>query len=406
MHILFITDNFPPEVNAPATRTYEHCREWVKAGAEVTVITCAPNFPKGKVYAGYRNSLYRKEIVDGIRLIRVWSYISANKGFLKRTFDFISFGVTSFIAALFVRCDVIIGTSPQFFAALSANSAAFWKRKPWIMEVRDLWPESIRAVDAMEEGAFMKLLTKLEMRMYKRAGKIVVVTESFKDHIAGRGIPDLKIHIIKNGANLDLFKPLRGNADLAKTLGLDQKFVVGYIGTHGMAHKLDFILECAEQMKDNKQLRFLFIGDGAEKEHLLEIAAEKRLSNVMFLDPVAKEEVPLYLSLLDMALIPLRKSDLFKSVLPSKIFETCAMQVPILLGVEGESKQLVEKYQAGICFEPENHADFSGKLLHYLAHRNELEPLYKTGCRKLAADYDRGAFARKMLEIISEAANE
>ena len=156
MRILFLTDNFPPEVNAPASRTYDHAKEWVKAGHDVTVITCFPNFPKGEVYDGYRNKLYQREQVDGINVIRVWSYIAANKGFFKRTLDFISFSITSFIAGLFVKTDVIVATSPQFFTALSGRTLSFWKRKPWVMEVRDLWPESIKTVGAMKDNLFIR----------------------------------------------------------------------------------------------------------------------------------------------------------------------------------------------------------------------------------------------------------
>ena len=162
MKILFLTDNFPPEVNAPATRTYEHCKEWVSSGADVTVITCAPNFPKGKVFEGYKNKLYQKEDVDGIKVIRVWTYITANKGFAKRILDYISFMISSFIAGLFIKTDVIIATSPQFFTAISGRWLSFWKRKKWIMEVRDLWPESIKAVGAMDTNPAIRLFEFLE----------------------------------------------------------------------------------------------------------------------------------------------------------------------------------------------------------------------------------------------------
>ncbi len=169
MKILFLTDNFPPEVNAPATRTYEHCVEWVKQGADVTVITCAPNFPKGKVYVGYRNKIYQKEVVEGIKVIRVWTYIAANKGFLKRTIDYVSFAVSSFIAGLFVRTDIIVATSPQFFTALSGRTLSFWTKTPWVMEVRDLWPESIKTVGAMNDNLFIRYFEWQEKRCYKSA---------------------------------------------------------------------------------------------------------------------------------------------------------------------------------------------------------------------------------------------
>jgi glycosyltransferase involved in cell wall biosynthesis len=271
MKILFLTDNFPPEINAPASRTYDHVREWHKAGHEVTVITCAPNFPKGRVYEGYKNKLYQTEWMDGIKVVRVWSYIAANKGFLKRTLDYISYSVTSFLAGLFQKTDIIIATSPQFFTALSGRTLAFWKRKPWIMEVRDLWPESIKTVGAMSDNVFIRYFEWEEMRCYRSARKIVVVTDSFKRTLTARGVPAEKIEVVKNGANRELFKPMPKDEALAERLGLKGKRVIGYIGTHGLAHKLDFILQCAKNMQGKNDYHFLFIGAGAEKERLLKM---------------------------------------------------------------------------------------------------------------------------------------
>lgn len=404
MRILFITDNFPPEINAPATRTYEHCREWVKSGVKVTVITCFPNFPQGKVYPGYRNRLYQREQIDGMEVIRVWSYITANEGFLKRTLDYISFGATAFIASLFCRCNVIIATSPQFFSAVSANTAGFIKRKLWIMEVRDLWPESIKTVGAMKAGRTLRLLEKLELYLYRRAAKVVVVTESFKTNLVSRGVKEGKIHIIKNGANFELFRPREKDTDLVGGLGLENKFVIGYTGTHGMAHKLDFILQCAARLNSTYPFQFLFIGDGAEKEKLKTLARDLHLKNILFEDAVRKDEMPRYLSILDLALIPLKRSPAFTTVIPSKIFETAAMRIPILLGVEGEAKQLIEKYDAGLCFEPENQDDFIQKLMFYYENRQRLRLRFQAGCDKLAADFDRKRLAAEMLDIIKSIA--
>jgi len=268
MKLLFLTDNFPPEVNAPATRTYEHCREWVKSGADVTIITCAPNFPKGKVFNGYKNKILQKETIDGIKVIRVWSYMAANKGFFKRSLDFVSYSISAFIVGLFIKTDIIIATSPQFFTAISGRKLSFWKRKPWIMEVRDLWPESIKNVDAINDGAVIRYLEKEEKKCYKRAKSIVTVTDTFKKVIIEKGIDPDKFAVIKNGSNLDLFQPQEKPEDLLEELNLKNKFIIGYIGTHGMAHKLDFILQTAIQIND-PSIHFLFIGDGAEKENLI-----------------------------------------------------------------------------------------------------------------------------------------
>jgi glycosyltransferase, family 1 len=400
MKILFLTDNFPPEVNAPASRTYDHCREWVSSGDDVTVITCAPNFPQGKVYDGYRNRLWQQETVDGIRVIRVWTYIVANKGFLKRTLDFISFSVSSFLAGLFVNADVIIATSPQFFTALSGRTLSFWKRTPWIMEVRDLWPESIKTVGAMKDSPVIRYFEWQEKRCYNSARRIVVVTDSFKRKLTERGIPAEKLFVVKNGVDRSLFVPTGiKDSEIIRRLGLDGKTVVGYIGTHGMAHKLDFILRCAEKLQITRpEVHFLFIGNGAEKDNLRNLKNVLGLRNVTMLDSVPKSEVRRYISVLDVCLINLRKSDLFTTVIPSKIFENAAMEVPILMGVEGEAKEIVEGYGAGLCFEPENEGDFMARLDEIC--KSEFHARLKEGCRRLASDFDRKNLANDMQTII------
>lgn len=400
MKILFLTDNFPPEVNAPATRTYEHCKEWVKLGAEVTVITCFPNFPQGKVYEGYQNKWKETEWMDGIKVIRVWSYICANEGFIKRTLDYISFAVTSFLAGLSVKTDIIIATSPQFFNALGGRTLAYWKRKPWIMEVRDMWPESIKTVGAMKDNVFIRYLEREEKRCYQSAKTIVVVTDSFKVKIIEKGILANKIEVIKNGANLELYQPKPKNQQLINELGLTGKKILGYIGTHGMAHKLDFILDCAESLKSsNPEFHFLLIGNGAEKKALLERVNADNLTNVTMLDSVPKDDVVEYLSILDAAIINLKKSELFTTVIPSKIFETSAMQIPILLGVDGEARSIVEKHNVGLFYEPENMESFISTL-NTLFGDTKLYNAHKEGCKELAQEFDRERLAFEMLTII------
>jgi len=401
MKLLFLSDNFPPEVNAPANRTYEHCREWVRSGVEVTVITCAPNFPKGRVYEGYKNKLYQTEIIDGIKVIRVWSYITANEGFVKRILDYISFAVASFIAGLFVKTDLIVATSPQFFTALSGWLLSIFKRKKWIFEVRDLWPESIMAVGAMKRNMAIRFFEWLEIRMYKSADYIVVVTDAFKKKIIEKGIDAGKISVFKNGANLELFIPQPKDVELETSLGLKNKFVFAYIGTHGMAHGLSFILDAIKPLETSHPgLVFLFIGDGAEKKNLLNQAENLNLKNAVFVDSIGKKEIVSYLSLMDAALVNLIKSDTFLTVIPSKIFEAAAMEKPILLGLQGETQGIIQKYNAGVCFEPENETDF------YRAIEKIIQPeIYsetKEGSKSLVQDFDRSKIANDMLECLQE----
>ena len=399
--ILFLTDNFPPEVNAPATRTYEHASEWAGKGYEVTVITCAPNFPHGKVYKGFKNKLINHEEKDGIKVIRVWTYITANEGFLKRILDYTSFAVMAFLAGLWVRTDIIVATSPQFFTAVAGRWLSFFKFKPWIMEVRDLWPESIAAVGAMNEGKIYKFLEWVELRLYKSAKKIIVVTDTFKRKIAARGIDVSKIDVHKNGVILDLFEPRPKDGELMEAnIQFHGKYVFAYIGTHGMAHGLSFILNSLPKLQESlPQAHFLFIGEGAEKENLLKQAKDLNLDNVTFMPFVPKHEVVRYLSLMDVALVNLKKSDTFKTVIPSKIFEAAALQKPILLGLEGETKGIIESFNAGTCFEPENEEEFILKCHEIL--REKQYTAFQKGCQKLAEAFDRKQIALQVLETIT-----
>lgn len=403
MKILFITDNFVPEVNAPATRTYEHCKEWADLGVDVTVITCVPNFPQGRVYEGFKNKLIQKENIDGINVIRTWSYITANNGFAKRVLDYLSFSFTSFWVGLFQKTDIIIATSPQFFTTWSAFGLSRLKRKPWIFELRDLWPESIKTVGAMKENKIYKFLERIELFLYSDSDHVIPNTDAFKRNLTQRGIDEKKIDVIPNGANLELFYPRSADDKLAFDLQFSEDMmVVGYIGTHGMAHGLDFILYSALKLQSiDPDIHFLFIGDGAQKKTLLSIAENLKLENVTFLDPVPKEKIPEYLSVIDVSLVPLKKTDTFKTVIPSKIFESVAMSKPILLGVEGQAEKIIKDYNAGLCFEPENEDDFIEKVLMLRNDRKLRIELGENGL-ELAKDYDRKKLAIKMLKILND----
>jgi glycosyltransferase involved in cell wall biosynthesis len=399
VHVLFLTDNFPPEVNAPASRTFEHCREWVKAGHRVTVITCAPNFPKGKVFDGYRNKLWQRETMEGIEVVRVWSYITANEGFVRRILDYQSYMVSAIVASLFIRkVDVIVGTSPQFFTACAAYVASRLKFRPYIFELRDLWPETIKAVGAMKNARAIELLEKLELFLYRKSAKVISVTKSFKKNLISRGIDGSKIEIVTNGVDISQFTPRPKDEALTKQLGLEGKFVAGYIGTHGLCHGLETLVTAAERLRGTG-IVFLFLGDGARKQFLRDMAAEKKLDNVVFIDSVPKAEVPRYWSILDVSVIHLQKAELFTTVIPSKLFESMGMGLPVLHGVEGESADIVRDEHAGIPFEPENVDELVAALRRLKENPAELEQ-FKASCLKGAQNYDRTNLALKMMRIL------
>lgn len=402
MHILFLSDNFPPEVNAPASRTFEHCREWVKAGHQVTVITGAPNFPKGKLYPGYRNRLISRETVEGINVIRVWTYITANEGFVRRTLDYLSFMISAVLASPRVKgVDIVVATSPQFFTACAGRLVGMMKGRPFVFELRDLWPESIKAVGAAKDGPILRTLEAVEASLYKGAAGIVSVTHAFRDTLIARGVEPSKIHVVTNGADLSRYAPRPRDEALAAQLGLSGKFVVGYVGTHGLAHALETVLETAHGLRHHTDIAFLFLGDGAGKAALKSRAEALDLTSVVFLDSVGKEEVARYWSLLDVSVIHLRKTELFTTVIPSKLFECMAMGLPVLHGVAGESAEIVRRAECGEVFEPENAEELAQAILSLVAEPERRAAFAEKGPLS-ARNYDRKALAAQMLSVLSD----
>ena len=356
MHILFVTENFPPERNAPASRVYERACYWVRWGHRVTVITSAPNFPEGRVHPGYRNRWYQVEDRDGIRVVRVKTFVAANEGVALRTLDFLTFMVTGFFGGLVQeRPDVVVATSPQFFAAVGGWALSAMRRRPFVFELSDLWPASITAVGAMSENWGLRMIERLELFLYRRAAKVVALTKSFKTDLVSRGIAAEKIAVVINGVDMSRYAPRPRDQKLARELGLENHFVVGYIGTHGMAHALERVLDAAAALRESPAVRFLFVGSGAARDRLVSEAQRRGLSNVVFVPAQPKEMMPSYWSLCDLALVHLKDTPLFRTVIPSKIFEAMAMGRPILLAApDGEAADIVRATGAGLVLPPEN----------------------------------------------------
>jgi len=405
LKVLFFTHYYPPEVNAPASRTSEHCRAWVEAGAEVTVVTCAPNHPNGKVYPGFANKLYQTETRDGVKVVRLWTWLAANEGFWPRILNYVSYLVMAVLALPFLpRADVVVTTSPQFFCGLVGGVARLVKRAPWVLEIRDIWPESIVAVGAMKKGAAIRFLEWLEAFAYRQADAIVSLTRGFVPHIAARCGDASKIAIFMNGADLSAFTRTGDSAEVKRKLGLEGKFVGAYVGTHGMAHGLDTILNAAEILKDDPRFAFLMAGGGAEEARLRAEREKRRLDNVVMLGQRPKAEMPALWSATDASLILLKRSDTFKTVYPSKMSEAMAMQCPIILGVEGEAKDVLDAAQAGIAILPED-AQQLADAMRRLADDPALCAQFGRAGRAYAdVNLDRAKVAARFLTLLGDVA--
>ena len=406
MNILFFSHYFPPEVNAPARRTFDHCKKWVELGHNVTVVTNHPNHPNGKIFPGYSNNLYSRENMDGISVLRVYTFLTPNAGFLLRILNFILYGIFAVYFTMFIKKpDVVIGTSPQFFCGLFAAIYSKIRRVPFVLEIRDLWPESIIAVGALRNRSLIAFLTRLELWMYRAADQVVTVTQSFKDDLIGKGVSANKVAVVLNGINFSHFSPRPPSEKLLQRYDCADSFNIGYIGTLGMAHSLGTVLQAARRLEADGysgKFNFFIIGDGAERSRLESEKNSQGINNVHFTGLVAKDEISDYWSILDLSLVHLKKTPLFRTVIPSKIFESIGMGKPILHGVEGESAEIIEKYQFGVLFEPENTGDLVDKIISLYSSLNTLDT-FRNNCLEYGSQFDRNRFALEMMEVVENA---
>lgn len=403
MKILYVSQYFPPEMGAPAARVFELSREWVRLGHQVSVLTGFPNHPTGVVPPEYRGEWLRREVIEGIRVLRVPIYAAANKGFLKRVANYVSFGASASVVGPWMaeKPDIVVATSPQFLTAVAGYWLSRIYRVPFVFEVRDLWPRSIVAVGAMSATSpVVKLLERIELFLYQNATHLVVVTESFVGEIVQRGIDRRKISVVTNGVDLDLFRP--GSRETARAeLGLSKGFLAAYIGTHGMAHGLGMILDAAPTLAPDG-VTFLLVGEGAEKDALRKRAASEKLSNVMFWDQRPRETIAKIYAAADVCLVLLRKKDLFTTVIPSKIFEFMGAGRGIHTTVDGESRRIIERAGAGVYSPPEDVGAFIDTLRALSANPGRLDELGQNGRQYAEANYSRPALAASYAGLLSD----
>lgn len=404
MRILFFTHYFPPEVNAPANRTFEHCRAWVNAGHEVHVVTCVPSHPLGRSFAGFRRCWYSHDVADGIHVHRVWTCLAANRAVFWRIVNYLSFVPTAVWRGWRLgRFDVAIGTSPQFFCATAAWLYNRLRRTPWVFELRDLWPESIPAVGAMKRSLALRLIERLELRMYRDATAIVCLTEAFIRTLRARGIEAAKLHWIPNGIEPSLWQAADRGAARAE-LGLrDNVVLASYVGTIGMAHSLGTLVTAAGLLRFRApHVRILIAGDGAELPVLRQLASRDGLKNIIFTGLMPHEKVPGILAASDIALVTLKPSDVFKTVLPSKMFEAMAAAKPIVLAVEGEAQTVLERAGAGIAVRPGDPAAMAAAIACLATDQHQRQWMGQAGASFVARDFNRSLWAARYLVLLSQ----
>ncbi len=405
MRITFLCQYFPPEMGAPSARTYEHARHWADLGHEVTVITGFPNHPTGVIRPGYRGYFVKREKIEKIDLLRTWIYCAANRGFFKRILNFLSFFLSSlFLGTLMTRRpQVVVGTSPQFFCAVAAYLLSRIKRAPFVFEVRDIWPQSAVELGVLKSPLLIRALEAIELHMYRHAALIVVVAESTRTHLIGKGIADGKIVVIPNGVDARyLASAGAAPEEVREEIGLRGKFIVSYIGTHGMSHALDVVLRAAERLKSDPTIHFLFVGEGAEKDNLKKLSEDLQLDNLTFLDEQPRERLLPFYRASDVSIVSLKRLPIFRKVLPSKLFELMGAGCPVICSVEGEAAQLVTRSEAGICIEPESVEALIEAITLLKSKPGLRKQMNLNGQRFVKAHYLRSRLAEKYLSALGK----
>jgi hypothetical protein len=404
VNITYVCHYFVPEPAAPAARVHEFARAWVRAGHSVDVVTTFPNHPVGRIPARYHGKAWATERLDGIRVLRCWLYAVPNRGVGRRGLDHLSFMATALLFGLPMinkRTDVVIASSPTLFSALSAWLMSRIRNVPFVMEVRDLWPEAIVDLGLMRrDSPTVRVLQRLASFLYAQAARVVVVTESFADRLAQQGVPRAKLAVIPNGADTRFFARDCTTSRVAReTLGLDSKFVVAYVGSHGLSHGLDVVLDAAAIQPE---VTYVLVGDGADRDRLVSERDRRQLCNVVMRPSVPKDEVPALYSAADACLVPLRDVPIFETFVPSKLFEVLAAGRPVIGAVRGEARDILARSGGALLVDPER-GDQLANAVDCLRRDPALADRLAHAGRAFAQQhYDRDQLAGRYLDLLDE----
>jgi glycosyltransferase involved in cell wall biosynthesis len=380
-------------------------RAWIAAGHEVTVLAGTPNWPTGVVHPGYGKVMLR-ERYEGVPVIRSWVYATPNEGVVKRIANHMSFAISAPTTAFVTgqRPDVVVATSPPIFAAAAGAGFASLRRAPFVLDVRDLWPDAIFALGQMQQRPLKRTLMGLERWLYRHSASVVAVTDPFAEHIRRRGGKD--VHVIPNGADTDFFTPGPPDEGLRRRLGWEGKFVVLYAGTIGMAHGLSDVLDSAEILAGRRDDVFIaLVGEGADKEALERSARHRGLKNVGFEPLQPRTDMPALYRSADACLVSLRPISLFDSFIPSKVFEIMACGRPILASVSGVALDIVLRAGAGIGVQQGSPDSLAASIENLLARsKAEREEMGEAGRSFVCRDFDRRTLAERYLQILDAVA--
>lgn len=406
MKLLILTQYFPPEIGAPQNRLYELALRLQKKGVEVSVLTAMPNYPQMKIHQNYKGKCYCKETLNELKIHRAWIYVSQSKSIISRLLNYFSFVISAFFIGAFKlkKQDVLMVESPPLFLGITAYLLAKLKGAKLLFNVSDLWPESAEKLGIISNKFLLSMATKLEEFCYKKSSLISGQTQGIVNNISTR-FPNKNVYWLKNGVDINFYdvnKEIEKDAWKNENNYSNEDFILFYGGIIGHAQGLEVILNAAKKLDEYKNIKFVLLGNGPEKEKLIKLRDELKLTNLRFFDAVPKSEMQRIIMSTNATIIPLKRLDLFKGAIPSKIFENLALKKPIILGVEGEAEELfIKQGKCGVSFIPENSEDLAKQILKLYNDRNLVIELGENGLKYVSENFNRDKIAEEFYNQIS-----
>jgi len=395
MRLLFLTHYYPPETGAASNRISDLAERLASFGHQVTVLAPMPNYPQGRTFKDYRGRCLMEEQRQDVRVVRTWIYATSSEGIVRRLLNYFSFVFTSLVGAVVKvdRQDVVFVASPPLFLGISGLFLKWFWRTRMVFNVSDLWPKSAVELGVVRNPRLIRMASALESALYQHSDLVTGQTQGIVTDVQGR--TRTPVLLWTNGVDPSSIVA-NGNREKARQkFGLGPSdFVVGYAGLHGLAQGLGSVLAAAEDIRGRRDIKFVFFGDGPERKQLMKIAEHRRLENVKFFPTQPKSHMPEIMSAIDVSLVPLRRLELFKGALPSKMFEAMGAGVPVIVSIEGEAKDLVERARGGVCVPPEDPRALVEAVLFLREHPEQCQRMGTNGKQFISAHYDRRLIAR------------
>lgn len=400
MHVLLLHQAFTSGSEAGGTRHYELARHLKEKGYRISVVASTVSYLTGAKIPYARRSWIIPENLDGIEVYRTWTYAALHRSFISRVLTFLSFMVSSFVTALFVsKVDVVWGTTPSIFQALTAFFVSWLKRVPLVLEIRDLWPDFAIEVGVLRNRSLIWASRHLERFLYRHADRLVVNSPGFVSHLTHHGVAKEKIEIVANGVEAGLFNPDDRGEQIKNELGIDGKFIALYAGAHGLANNLGTVIQAAKRLSAYPDIIFVLVGDGKERGNLIRYAEETGLRNIKFVPAQPKNRMSQFLAAADVCIAILKPIPMFATTYPNKVFDYMAAGRPTILAIDGVIRRVVEVAGGGTFVRPGDPEDLVSAVLAYYRDPSLALRHGRNARRYVEAEFSREEQAVKLEKV-------